>query len=320
MKKLLKTLKWVGIVLASVIVLFVVAVLIFKNPTFDAPYPDIKASKDSSIIARGKAIVYGPAHCATCHGGLENVEKVDRGEEVALAGGFEFKLPLGIIRSANLTSDPETGIGNRTDGELARVLRYAVGHDGHAIFDFMPFQNMSDEDLTAVISYLRTLAPVKKHVETIDMNFMGEAVRAFMIKPVGPIATPPKAVVPDSSIEYGKYLVWSVANCRGCHTDRDMMTGAFIGPDFAGGPEFEGEKDPNFKVRPPNITPDKKTSKIANWTEQFFIERFRKGRLVPESPMPWGPFSRMSDLELKAIYRYMRTVAPVERIPGVEAE
>lgn len=320
MKRTLKILKWVGIVLVSVIVIFVVLVQFMKDKTFEAPYPDIKASTDSSIIAKGKAIVYGPAHCAVCHADKKDIERVDRGEEVILSGGFEFKLPIGIIRSANLTSDPETGLGSYTDGEIARSLRHAVARDGHAIPDFMPFQNLSDEDLTAVISYLRTLAPVKHKVETMDMNFMGDAVRAFVLEPIGPEGTPPKAVVPDTTIEYGKYLVHSVANCRGCHTDRNPMTGAFIGPDFAGGMEFEGTKDPNFKVHPPNITPDRKTGKIANWTEQFFIDRFRKGRLVAESPMPWGPFSRMSDLELKAIYRYMRTVTPVERIPGAEAK
>ena len=320
MKKLLKTLKWVGIVLVSVIVLFVAAVFLFKGKTYEAPLPDIKASTDSAIIAKGKSIVYGPAQCATCHADPKEIENVDRGAEAALVGGFEFKLPIGIIRAANLTSDPETGIGKMTDGEIARSLRHAVARDGHAIPDFMPFQNLSDEDLTAVISYLRTLAPVKNKVETMELNFMGDAVKAFMLSPIGPDGTPPKSVTPDSTIEYGKYLVHSVANCRGCHTDRNPMNGAFIGPDFAGGMEFEGVKDPNFKVRPPNITPDKKTGKIATWTQQFFIERFRKGRLVPESPMPWGPFSRMSDLELKAIYRYMRTVTPVERIPGVEPQ
>jgi hypothetical protein len=44
-----------------------------------------------------------------------------------------------------------------TDGEIARVLRYSVHKNGEAVLPFMPFQNMTDEDLTAVISYLRSL-------------------------------------------------------------------------------------------------------------------------------------------------------------------
>ena len=63
----------------------------------------------------------------------------------------------------------------------------------------------------------------------------------------------------------------------------------------------------------PNLSPDSKTGHIADWTEEMFIKRFRKGKQIPESPMPWGPFSRMTDDELKAIYRYLKTVKPVER-------
>jgi hypothetical protein len=45
---------------------------------------------------------------------------------------------------------------------IARSLRYGVARDGRALFDFMPFHNLSDEDLTAVISFLRSQQPVKK--------------------------------------------------------------------------------------------------------------------------------------------------------------
>lgn len=316
MKTTLKILKWVGIVLVSLVAILVIVVYARRDRTFEAEYPNIKASTDSAMLERGKYLVNGPAHCTECHGDPTQMDKLLRGEEVPLSGGYEFKLPLGVIRSANITSDPETGIGKLTDGEIARTLRHAVGSDGRAIFDFMPYQNVSDYDLTAIVSYIRTLPPVKNKVERMEFNFFGDAVRAFLIEPVKPNGIPPKMVVPDSTIEYGKYLALSVANCRGCHTDRDMQTGAYIGPDFAGGPEFEGIKNQSIKLYPPNITSDPKTGKLANWTEDYFIQRFRKGRLVAESPMPWGPFSRMSDMELKALFRYLKTVTPVENIAG----
>lgn len=316
MKTTLKILKWVGIVLVSLVAILVILIYARRNRTFEHEYPNIKASTDSSVIARGKYLVTGPAHCAHCHADIKDIEKVERGEVVPLSGGHEFKMPIGIIRSQNITPDLETGIGKLTDGQIARALRHGIAHDGTAIPDFMPFQQVSDEDLTAIISYIRTVEPVKNKVEVFDMNFLGDAIRAFVLEPTVVEGTPPKSITPDSTIEYGSYLARSVANCRGCHTDRDFRTGAYIGPEFAGGPEFEGEKNPNFKVYPPNITTDPKTGKIAHWTEQDFINRFRKGRLVQESPMPWGPFSRMTDLELKAIFRYLRTVPPVENIAG----
>lgn len=316
MKKVWKVLKWVGIVLVSLIVIFVILVYAKKDKTFDAPYPDIKASSDSTVIARGKYLVTGPAHCAHCHGDPTQLSKVEAGEVVPLIGGFEFKLPIGIIRAANITPDKETGIGNLTDAELARTLRHAVGSDGRAVPDFMPFQNVSDDDLTAIISYLRTIEPVKNKVEKYDFNFMGNAVKAFLLEPMKGDGTPPKSVVSDTTIEYGKYLARSVANCRGCHTPRDMMTGAYIGEDFSGGDAgIEGTTGKTMYY-PPNITTDKETSKIANWTEEEFLARFRKGRVIPDSPMPWGPFSRMTDTEIKALYRYLKTVKPVKHIPG----
>ena len=48
--------------------------------------------------------------------------------------------------------------------QIARSLRFGVGRDGRALAPFMPFANLSDEDLTAIISYLRTQAPVRNQV------------------------------------------------------------------------------------------------------------------------------------------------------------
>jgi len=314
MGKATKVFKWTGIVLASIIVLLVAAVFIFDGKTYDAPYPDIKASKDSAAIARGGYLAYGLAHCAACHvGSIDDYMKIVAGQHVPLSGGFEFKLgPLGIIRSPNITSDPETGIGKLSDQEIARALRYGVGHDGRALFDFMPFHDLSDEDLTAVISFLRAQPPVKKQVEVRDLSFLGKGINAFMIKPVGPEAEIVKAVKPDTTAEYGKYLVHYVANCRGCHTNRDLTTGAYIGPDFAGGFEMESTLVPGAVCVTPNLTPDPETGHITNWSEEQFIQRFHAGGTIKASEMPWDMFKTATDNDLKAIYRYLKTLKPVK--------
>ena len=64
-----------------------------------------------------------------------------------------------LLYSLNLTPDNETGIGKRTDCELARLLRFGVGHDGRAVLPFMPFNHLSDEDLTAVCIFRSILTP-----------------------------------------------------------------------------------------------------------------------------------------------------------------
>jgi len=295
---------------------FVIAVYTRYDRTFEAPYPTIKASTDSAIIARGRYLALGPAHCANCHSPIQDYMKVEKGEETSLRGGFNFELPIGNVYAPNITSDEETGIGKLRDEEIARSLRYGVRHDGKAIIDFMPFYDLSDSDLTAVISFLRTQAPVNNLRPQHEWNFLGKAVLAFMIEPMGD-GEVPEAPPIDSTAAYGKYLAASVANCRGCHTNRDMMTGAFIGTEYAGGTKFEiidesGKIVSGKHLVTPNLTTDVETGRINGWSQKDFIERFRKGKLVPGSPMPWGPFSRMSELELTALYKFLTSLEPVK--------
>jgi mono/diheme cytochrome c family protein len=306
----MKILKVAGIVLLAIIGLLLLMVELRQNRKFDAPYPDITATTDSAFIARGKNLVFGAAHCANCHASPEMDEAINAGMELPLSGGRVFKIPIGEIYAPNLTPH-STGIANKTDAAIARALRFGVRSDQTALIDFMPFHNASDEDLKAIISFLRQQKPVRHEVPKNNMNILGKALKSFVIKPVGPTAQPPSFVKPDSSAEYGRYIANSVANCRGCHTNRNMMTGAFIGPDFAGGFKMETVTDSGkFYISSPNLTPHK-TGRINSWTELQFIARFRMKKLIPQSHMPWGPFSSMSDMELKAIYRYLQTVKPV---------
>ncbi len=280
----------------------------------DTPYPAIHASKDSTVIARGKYLVYGPAHCAMCHVDKGQDEDVDAGKELPLIGGFELHIPVGVCRPANITSDKETGIGALKDEEIARMMRYNVKRNGEAAIPFMPFQEMSDEDITAVISYLRTLPPVRHEVLPSEYNFVGKIVKTFVLKPTMPTAEPPKKMVRDTSATYGKYMAMSVSNCYGCHTDRNMKTGEFTGKPFAGGLAFISEPETaNMGFISPNLTPDKATGRIAEWEQATFLDRIHKGRLQKGSPMPWGPFSRMEENDIKAIYNYLRSVPPVNK-------
>ena len=74
MKKMIKILKWFGIILLLIVVGFILFVQFNSDKKWDAPYPEIVASKDSTIIARGKYLVYGPAHCGTCHVPVNKLE------------------------------------------------------------------------------------------------------------------------------------------------------------------------------------------------------------------------------------------------------
>jgi mono/diheme cytochrome c family protein len=316
-----KAMKWTGIILLIIITGLYITIEARQDLHFEAPYPTIKASQEDTVIARGKKLVFGPAHCANCHVPDAMDAAVLRGEEVPLTGGKAFVLPVGTLYTKNLTPD-ETGIGNMTDGEIARVLRFGVNAKGNALFDLMPFHNTSDDDLVAIISYLRSQPAVKSNTPANNFNLLGKAVRAFMIKPVGPSGPVLKSIKEDTTAEYGRYLANSVANCRGCHTNRDLMTGAFIGEEFAGGLKFDMTTDSGkYSLTTPNLTPHE-TGRLKGWSQQQFIERFRMGAVIKQSHMPWGPFSRMSNEELKAIYKFLQTVKPVNNVvqPGLVKE
>src|SRR6185295_16326108 len=111
--------------------------------------------------------------------------------------------------------------------------------DGHAALPFMPYANLADDDLTAIISYLRAQKPVRHAVPEHDINQLGRVVQAFVLEPKGPTATPPKSVPPEPTAAYGKYITHNIGNCVMCHTQLDFRTGKFTGPLFGGGAEHE---------------------------------------------------------------------------------
>jgi mono/diheme cytochrome c family protein len=134
-----KVLKWTSIIVLSLLILVSGAVTIMNYRTYDAPYPNIHASTDTAIIARGKYLVTGPAHCADCHAPEELYPALLKGETVSLRGGRKFVTPLGTIQAPNITSDSATGIGAYRDEQIARSLRHGVAKDGRALIGFMPF-------------------------------------------------------------------------------------------------------------------------------------------------------------------------------------
>jgi mono/diheme cytochrome c family protein len=314
MKKVLSILKWtLGILALLVLALFIYVQLAWSKK-YEAPLPDIKASADSAVIARGKYLAFGPSHCATCHVPMDKSMEVENGLEIPLSGGWELEIPgFGKFRAPNITPDPETGIGKLSDGELARTLRHAVGSDGRLIAPFMPYQNMSDDDVQALISFMRSQPPVKNKIEKTEWSFVAKALMAFgVMKPESPKVAPPKSLPPDTTAAYGEYLAVNVANCKGCHTRMDPNSGALVGQPFAGGNVFSDAFTKGHSMVSPNITPHPGTGVISSWDFQRFKTRMQGGRVLDYTPMPWGALSRLTDNDVKAIYAYLKSLPAVD--------
>lgn len=316
---LLRILGWFGFALgifAAVAIFFV-----WQNwdRSFDdVPTPDLHASTDPQTIARGEYLVRGPAHCVECH--VANFQAFQQSFEdaahVPLSGGYQFPLgPLGTLYSKNLTPDPETGIGRYSDPQVARMLRHGVRPNGQAsIPQIMPFGDMSDEDIVAILSYLRSLPPVKNPVPENEWSMLGKVMRTFVSAAKPNLNVHPQKSAPPAAptTMRGEYLARSVANCGGCHTAFNELTGAATAPMFSGGNLMEPGAQPGVDralwFRPPNITPLAGSALSKFPDRATFIARFTSGgRHYDGSPMPWEAFGRMTAEDLGALYEYLHT-------------
>ncbi len=280
-------------------------------------------------LARGTYLVEHLLPCMHCHS-EHDVTRFDAPIiNGAGSGGFVFNRTLGlpgVVQPPNITPDVETGVGSFTDGELMRAIREGIGKDGRALFPMMTysdFKTMSDEDLRAVIVYLRALPPVKKHTARIELDFpVNLFIRLVPAPVVDPVAAPDDA---REHIAYGGYLV-RLAGCHGCHTAIDGHGQSVKGRDFAGGRAFpmtwqDGKLGP--RVVTANITPDP-TGYFGHTTKAVWIARVRtyagmrdnRPTMAPgtNTLMPWIAFSGLSESALGAIYDYMQTVKPINAV------
>jgi mono/diheme cytochrome c family protein len=318
--KALRALGYLCAALSAALVVFGIYVARTWDKVYESPLPDVKASTDPAVIARGEYLVYGPAHCIECHGAnYDAVQKLGEGQKLPLAGGLRMPVgPLGVVYSKNLTPDPETGIGRYSDGQIARMMRYAIKADGRATIEpMMPFGNMSEDDLAAVISYLRAQTPVRNQVPGNEWTLMGKIVKSVapVFKPRSSINPPATAPVQGPTKERGEYIARSLSNCVGCHTPRDQTSFAAIGPDFSGGFEMEplplAGADPNVWFKSPNLTPAKGSALLKFPDRETFIARFQRGgRHYAGSAMPWESFAQMTNDDISALYEFLHALPP----------
>ena len=118
MRRFKKILKWIASILLVLIAGVTVVVMARQNLKYDAPYPNIHASADSAVIARGKHLIFSSAHCINCHNRNNPDSLVALGQDVPLSGGVLFDVGIAKIYSKNITPDKETGIGKYTDQKL----------------------------------------------------------------------------------------------------------------------------------------------------------------------------------------------------------
>jgi mono/diheme cytochrome c family protein len=276
------------------------------------PLTDRRFEPTPARLARGAYIVRDVAGCLFCHSDLDTaVEGLPVKAGRAGAGRTIAAEDMPWLTAANLTPDKETGAGTWTDDMLARAIREGIGHDDRALFPFMPYMNyrkMSDEDLAAVVTYLRSLRPVRHENPDTAIPFPVNRLINSAPRPIEGSVPDPDLGTPEKR---GEYLT-TLASCSDCHTPRDDKGQYIPGLEFAGGNILKyGD------ARPPraatNLTPA--PSGIPYYNEELFLETMRTGRVRERQisdVMPWGHYRGMTDEDLGAIFAYLKTLKPVD--------
>ena len=137
-----------------------------------SPLPGNYAPENRYMVERGKYLVE-LLGCGSCHtdGALEGAPRVNK----ALAGsgiGIAYMNPFGndrpgVVYPPNITPDPETGIGDWSDQQIAAAVSAGLGRHMSRRIAVMPWQGyakLSEEDTTAIVAYLRSIKPVSNKV------------------------------------------------------------------------------------------------------------------------------------------------------------
>lgn len=121
---------------------------------------------EMATAARGKYLV-NLAGCNDCHTPGYFFGKPDMAR---FLGGSEvgFEIPgLGVFHGPNVTPDKDTGLGGWTDAQVATALTTGKRPDGRELAPIMPwhaFANLTPEDVSAIVAFLRSIPAVSNKV------------------------------------------------------------------------------------------------------------------------------------------------------------
>lgn len=132
-------------------------------PAYGPPVGPVTAPARGVTVEYGQYLAGPVAHCLECHSPIGPAGPIIDAEHLG-TGGFDFPGPWGVSVAPNITGHPEDGIAGYSDADLAAMIRTGTRPGGTPMLPPMPygyFAKMTDDDLAALILYLRTLPPLE---------------------------------------------------------------------------------------------------------------------------------------------------------------
>ncbi len=243
-------------------------------------------TSDAQALERGKYL-FQSRGCVECHG--------------ANGGGRDFVNDGKGTRIAGPNITPGGVVAGYQPEDWVRTIRHGVKPDGRPVL-IMPsedYNRLTNEDLAALVAHVRSLPPQKGGSAVVELPLPAWVLYGFGASPDAaqridhslPPSTPVAAAV---TAQHGAY----VANmCIGCHGVK------LSGGKIPGGP-------PDWPAAA-NITPGEGSAMVRYQDAAQFMAMMRSGKRPDGSAikvMPFGSLSAMSDVDIQALYAYLKTV------------
>lgn len=260
--------------------------------TIDVSVSGVPMFTDQAHIDQGRYL-FNTRGCAECHG--EN-------------GAGKVVMDNGDVRivAPNLTGGVNSVTATYSDADWVRTLRHGVKPNGKPVL-IMPsedYNRLTDEDVGALVSYVKQLPPVDGQRAELKLPLPMKALYGFgaiedAAEKINHMLPPSQPVPVSVSVEHGAY----VANaCIGCH-----------GPRLSGGTIPGGPPD---WPEAANLTPGKGSAMVRYQSPEAFAAMLRTRRRpdgTAISPaMPFDSLSRMTDTDVHALYTYLKSLPPRE--------
>ena len=259
------------------------------------------STPNAAQLRRGQYLV-AAGDCMSCH--------IREGGE-PFAGGLGLKTPFGLIYSANITSDRETGIGNWTSEQFYHAMHDGIDDEGRNLYPAFPypwFRRASRQDDDAILAYLKTTPAVHYTPPANDLPF--PLNYRFMVKGWNLLFLNAQDFQsdPSRSTEWnrGAYLVNGFGHCGACHTPLNALGAA------KSNQEFYGAKLDNWIA--PDLTTNERSG-LGGWSIDDIAEYLSNGRNAhagaggPMADVINFSTSLMSDEDRRAMAVYLKSQA-----------